>query len=94
MTEEKNTQKTMPHNVIMKSCEKLSLTGVRDVGSFDENVIVCFTDKGELVIKGDMLHIDMMDTASGDMEVTGRISTLIYTGEERRRSGFISKLFK
>lgn len=94
MTEEKNIQKTMPHNVVMKDCEKLSLTGVRDVGSFDENVIVCFTDKGELIIKGDMLHIDSMDTASGDMEVNGRISSLIYTGEERRRSGFISKLFK
>ena len=94
MTEEKNIQKTMPHNVVMKDCEKLSLTGVKDVGSFDENVIVCFTDKGELIIKGDMLHIDSMDTASGDMEVNGRISSLIYTGEERRRSGFISKLFK
>ncbi len=94
MTEEKNIQKTMPHNVVMKSCEKLSLTGISDVGSFDENTIICFTDKGELIIKGDMLHIEKMDTVSGDMEVSGRVSSLTYTGEERRRSGFISKLFK
>ncbi|MEE1280465.1 MAG: YabP/YqfC family sporulation protein [Oscillospiraceae bacterium] len=94
MTEEKNIQKTMPHNVVMKSCEKLSLTGVRDVGSFDENIIACFTDNGELIIKGDMLHIEKMDTTSGDMEVIGKVSSLTYTGEERRRSGFISKLFK
>ncbi len=94
MAEEKNMQKTMPHNIIMSNCEKLSLTGIRDVGSFDDKTILCFTDKGELVIKGEMLRVDQMDTVTGDMEVTGKVSALIYTGETHRRSGFFSKLFQ
>lgn len=94
MAEEKKTQKIMPHNLVMNNCEKLSLTGVSDVGSFDEKTIICFTDKGELIIKGNMLRVDKMDTVTGDMEITGKISSLIYTGDGMRRSGFFSKLFK
>ena len=94
MSEDKNIKKTIPHNLIMNNCEKLSLTGVSDVGSFDERTILCFTDKGELIIKGDMLRVDKMDTASGDMEITGKIMSLVYTGENSHHAGFFSKLFK
>ncbi len=93
MIEEKNIQK-MPHNVVMANCEKLSLTGVNSVGSFDENSIICYTSKGELIIKGDMLHIEQMDTTSGDMEIKGKVASLIYTGESSAHSGFFSKLFR
>ena len=93
MASEKNT-KPMPHNLFMSQCEKLTLTGVSDVREFDDKSIICFTDKGELVIKGQMLKVDKMDTVSGDMEVCGRISALIYTGEARRTNSVFSKLFK
>jgi len=86
-------QQKKPHNVIMSNCEKMSLTGVRDVESFDEKTIICFTDCGELIIKGTDLHVDNMDVAGGDMEITGRILSLVYTGE-KRHSSVLSKLFK
>jgi len=93
MAEEKNKNK-MPHNLFMNDCEKLTLTGVNDVKEFDDKSIICFTDKGELVIKGTQLKVDKMDTVSGDMEVCGRISALIYTGEAKRTNSVFSKLFK
>ena len=93
MAEEKNRNK-MPHNLFMNECEKLTLTGVNDVKEFDDKSIICYTDKGELVINGTQLKVDKMDTVSGDMEVCGRISALIYTGEAKRTNSVFSKLFK
>ena len=92
MKEEKNTR--IPHNLFLNECEKLSLTGVIDVKGFDDKSVICFTTKGELIIKGNELKVDKMDTTSGDMEVCGRISALIYTGENKRNNGVFSKLFK
>lgn len=92
MPEIKNVQKK-PHNVIMKNCEKMSLSGVIDVESFDEKVVICYTDYGQLIIKGNALHVDNMDVSNGDMEITGQISAIVYTGE-KKKAGIISKLFK
>ena len=93
MASEKNA-KTMPHNLFLNECEKLTLTGVNDVREFDDKSVICFTDKGELIIKGQMLKVDKMDTVSGDMEVCGKISALIYTGQSNRGNSVFSKLFK
>ena len=92
MTVEKNTQK-IPHNVNMSNREKLSLTGVTDVGKFDSNVVVCYLSSGELVIKGENLRVDSVNTTTGDMEVNGKINALIYT-EQTKTVGLISKIFK
>ncbi len=92
MTVEKNTQK-IPHNVIMSNREKLSLTGVTDVGKFDSNVVVWYLSSGELVIKGENLRVDSVNTTTGDMEVNGKINALIYT-EQTKTVGLISKIFK
>ncbi len=91
MPEQKSTK--LPHNIIMNNCEKLTLTGVTDVGSFDENVIHCYTSCGRLTIKGEGLKVESVDTVGGDMEVKGRVCSLSYSDEVSRRS-FVSKLFK
>ena len=92
MYEQKTTQKRM-HDLIMKNRGNLEISGVYDVEGFDEREINCFTDYGQLIIRGERLHVDNMDTVSGQMKVTGEVSALIYTAEKRHAS-FFSKLFK
>ena len=92
LAEQKNIQKK-PHNVIMNNCEKMSITGVCDVESFDDKTIICYTDFGELIIRGNRLHVDNMNVSCGDMEVSGRVLSLVYTDEKPHKSVF-SKLFK
>ena len=92
MTEQK-TKQNKPHNLIMSNCEKMNLSGVFDVESFDDKTVVCYTDFGKLVIRGDSLHVDNMNVDSGDMEITGRVRSLFYADEAPTRSLF-SKLFK
>ena len=39
------------HNLIMEDRKTLTLTGISDVDSFDEQTVVLITDIGELIIK-------------------------------------------
>lgn len=92
MYEQKTAQKRT-HDLIMKNRDNLEISGVYDVEGFDEKEINCFTDFGQLIIRGERLHVENMDTSSGQMKITGQVSALIYTAE-KRHSSFISKLFK
>ena len=81
-----------PHALQMENREKLRLTGVNDVSGFDENLIALSTDMGELLIRGEELHIDKIDLDAGLLELRGEICELCY--EERTAgSGLWKKLF-
>ena len=57
------------HNAILENRQRLQLSGVTDVDSFDEDEIRLFTQLGELTIKGKDLHINEISVESGDVSV-------------------------
>ncbi len=84
----------LPHNVIMEDRKTLSITGITDIDSFDEQTVVLFTDSGELLIKGFDMHINKIDVESGDLTLEGEIHSLIYSDNQPQEGGFFSRLFK
>lgn len=89
----KNTKP--PHNVIMEGRKNLTISGVTDVDSFDERIIVLYTQLGELVIKGRDLHINSMSVETGDMTIDGDIWALNYGDKDKKSSPtFLGKLFR
>lgn len=92
MPEDKQKFKT-PHNLILENRKTLSLSGVNEVDSFDEESVVILTDYGELNIKGNNLNISKLNLESGEVSIEGTISTLIYT-DNRPAGGFMSRLFR
>ncbi|MCL2639159.1 MAG: sporulation protein YabP [Oscillospiraceae bacterium] len=89
------TDKPKPHNFILENRSKLILSGVHEVGSFNETEIVAYTTQGELRIKGKELQVVAVSVESGDMEITGKIYSSAYTDNtERVPNNFITKLFK
>ena len=46
MTEENKVQ-ALPHNLIMENRNRLTVSGVSDVDSFDEQTVVIFTQMGQ-----------------------------------------------
>ncbi len=84
----------MPHNVIMEDRKMLTLSGVTDVDSFDEENVLVFTDAGELLIKGLNLHINKIDVENGDLVVEGDIYTLSYSDQQPQKGGLFSRLFR
>ena len=83
----------MPHQLMLEDRQRLTVSGVSDVDSFDETTIVVYTDMGELTIKGDNLHISRLNVETGDLKVEGSIQALTYA-EPADRGGFFSRLFK
>lgn len=90
--DKKNT--AMPHNLVLEDRRMLTLSGVSDVDSFDEETVVVFTDLGELTIRGSDLHINRLSVEVGELTVEGKISALIYSQEAAPKGGFFSKVFR
>ncbi|MDR2532993.1 MAG: sporulation protein YabP [Oscillospiraceae bacterium] len=87
--------KPKAHNFILENRSKLVLSGVHEVGSFNDTEVVTYTTQGELRIKGKELQIVMVNVESGDMEIAGKIYSAIYSDNtERIPNNFITKLFK
>lgn len=84
----------MPHSLILKDRAQLNLSGVTDVDSFDESTIVAYTDYGELTVKGENLHINMLNIDTGDLSIDGRVSSLIYLENQPKSTSFFSKVFR
>ncbi|MBE6993125.1 MAG: sporulation protein YabP [Ruminococcaceae bacterium] len=80
-------------SVILEGRQRLSLTGVSDVLSFDEREISAETAEGMLLVTGDELHVERLSLDAGDLIITGRVDGLEYVGDKRQKSGFWSKLF-
>lgn len=93
MIDEKNKQ-PMPHNLVLEDRKMLTVSGVADVDSFDEETVVVFTDLGELTVRGQNLHINRLCVESGELTVEGEISALIYSQESVKNGGFFSKVFR
>lgn len=82
------------HNLIMEDRKTLTLTGISDVDSFDEQTVVLITDIGELIIKGDSLQIKGFSVESGELSLEGRIDSLSYQEVNKNNGGFFSRFFR
>lgn len=94
--EERKLIKTKPHNLLIEGREKLNITGVRDVISFDENTIILSTEMGGLVLKGSDLHINKLNVEEGNLNIEGYLIACNYTDktDSKRTGGFFSNIFK
>ena len=94
MTEENKAQ-ALPHNLIMENRNRLTVSGVSDVDSFDEQTVIVFTDMGELTVKGEGLHINRLSLEVGEIMIEGNISSLSYSDSKpTQEGGFWSRVFR
>ena len=80
-------------NIIIEDRKKLTLSGVKDVISFDDETLLLETVLGRLTVKGAGLHIVNFDTASGDLFAEGKIYAAVYTSDEKN-GGFLYRVFR
>lgn len=93
--EEKKTIKPMNQTITLDNREKLSVSGVVDVESFNEESIIAVTDLGVLIIRGTELHINKLNLDSNELVVEGDIFSLEYSdGETGKSRSFFGKMFK
>ena len=79
MTEPRQKQELeLPHRLTLDARSRLSMTGVLEVESFDENAIVLATTRGTLIVRGTGLHLQMLSLEGGQVGVDGSIDSMSY----------------
>lgn len=91
--EEKQTN--IMQNIILENRKKLTLTGIRDVLSFDDEIVVVESELGLLNIKGTDLRVNKISVETGDVIVDGTIRAIEYSDKNiGPKQGLMSKIFK
>ncbi len=76
----------LPHKLQLNERRQLTMSGVTEVVSFDENTVVLQTALGTLSVQGSQLQLKTLSLEGGQVAVDGNISALIY--EEPREKGW------
>ena len=95
LEERKSVNSGLIQNLILENREKLSVSGVLDLLSFDDQVVIMDTELGMLTVKGDNLRINKLSIDTSEVIVEGNIYNMAYSEEHGyNKSGFLSKIFK
>ncbi len=86
-------QALQPHSLHIENRSRIVLTGVTDVGSFDESSIRLETSAGALQIQGENLQVTKLSLESGEITVDGAVNAVAYASSGGRNGGFFSKVF-
>ena len=81
-----------PHKLTLNERKNLTMSGVTEVVSFDESMVVLKTSLGLLTLQGQELKLKTLSLEGGQVAVDGQISGLIY--EEPRESGLWKRLWR
>ncbi len=83
-------------NIIIENRKKISVSGVEDVDSFDEDSIVLLTTEGALVIKGNDFHINKLNVETGELIIEGNIDSCAFDDRAATKGGgsIWAKMFK
>ncbi len=89
-----NTVQMGSHKVTLLDRGRLEITGVEEVESFDEGTIIMSTNRGELTVRGQGLHIGTLSLEGGALKVDGTVDSLSYEDTPEDRGGLLSRLFR
>lgn len=92
MAEDKNRGR---HTVSMEERERIRMSGVLEVVSFDEEGVMLETECGLMMLKGTGLHVGKLDLGSGEVMVEGLFDSITYQdGSLSDKHSFLGKLFR
>jgi len=86
-----------PHKLQLTDRESMTVTGVRDVLSFDVSEVLLETTMGMLCIRGSDLHVKRLTLDKGEVDVDGKIDSMTYSqGSSGKRQGesLLARLFR
>ncbi len=89
------TNKILNHNIVMENREKVIITGIIDIHSFDDELVLTETEMGILTIKGRDLKMNKLNLDNTELVVEGQIGMLQYNDvDSMKKGGMFNKIFK
>lgn len=89
------SNKMLNHNIVMENREKVIITGIIDIHSFDDELVLTETEMGILTIKGRDLKMNKLNLDNTELVVEGQIGMLQYNDvDSMKKGGMFNKIFK
>ena len=82
-------------NIFLYDRQRAHLDGIEEVESFTETEIVALSSLGRILVEGENLKIDSVQTETGIMELHGTIHGFCYLEEKKETGGgFFSRFLR
>ncbi len=96
LEERKGLTNNIVQNLVLENRGKLSISGVLDVLSFDDQIIIIETELGLLTVKGEDLRINKLSIDTSEVVVEGDIHNMGYSEKDidKKSDHFLAKIFK
>ncbi|MDD4796466.1 MAG: sporulation protein YabP [Eubacteriales bacterium] len=92
--DDKKAGRPRTHTTHIEGREKIIMTGIEDVESFDETSVYLATDAGLATITGKDLHINRLNIDDGQLVIEGFIVSIAYEDKAPKdKGGFFGRLF-
>lgn len=94
MVEERKGKK---HSISLVDRENLYVTGVLDVISFDEELVIAETEKGVILVRGEDLHVSRLNLENNELNIHGYVHAINYEDEinyGKNKQSLLLKIFK
>ena len=92
-----NNFSTLSHAVTINERKNIIVSGVKKIDSFDNEEFLMDTNMGYIIIKGQDLEIIKLDTFQGNVSIKGKINSLGYMENPKKKDkedSIFNKLFK
>lgn len=76
--------KPKEHQLHLDKRQKLSMTGITSVGTFNETEILLDSNMGNIALKGEGMHITQLNLEEERLMVEGKIRAIIYLDAESK----------
>ena len=91
--EKEMAEEIKKHSITAESRNKVQITGVTDVLSFDEECVTADTSEGALVLRGRNLHISTLELEKGVLVLDGELDSFSYEHSMAKSSVF-ARIFR
>ena len=88
---------TVSHAITINERKNIIISGVKKIDSFDNEEFVMETNMGYIILKGEGLEIIKLDTFQGNVSIKGKINSLGYIENIKKKDkeeSLFTKLFK
>ena len=96
LEEKKMVNNTTFQNLVLENREKLNVTGINEILSFDDQVVILSTELGMLTVKGSELKINKLNIDESEVKIEGNIINIGYSQniDDKKNDSIFSKIFR
>ena len=95
LDDRKRVSTPFQHRLAITEREAVTVDGVNNVESFDDQEVILETTSGMLILHGRDFHIKQLNLDQGNLIIEGYVSGLEYAEEMGKKAkGFLERLFK